>query len=47
MPVLEYCKFENVVIKPEGAMPWTRSKIGFLALMCEKLLNELYSMAQI
>ena len=31
MPLLDTCKFEEVVIKTEGAMPWTMSDT-FLSL---------------
>ena len=37
MPILDTCKFEKVVIKTEGALPWTRSNIGSLALNGKEL----------
>ena len=32
MPVLDTCKFEEVVIKTEGTVPQDKSIMGFLAL---------------
>ena len=36
MPVLETCKFEEVVIKTEGTMPQTRSNLDLLLARKDK-----------
>ena len=35
MPVKETCEFEKISIKTKGALPWTRSNMGFLTLKAE------------
>ena len=47
MPVLNTGKLEEVAINTEGAMPRTRSNMGFLALKGKSLYDKLVNKAKI
>ena len=39
MPLLDTCKFEEIVIKTEGAMPRTMSTMGFFITQGQVILR--------
>ena len=47
MPFLDTCKFEEIVIETEGAMPRSMSNMGFFITQGQVILRRVVQMAEI